>query len=364
MTFDSTKHPISWLLKHYRDGELQVRPPYQRKPVWAARQKCYLIESILLGLPVPEIYVQQTTTPDGDTTYAIVDGQQRVRTILQFVGSERDPNEADENKFILDQLESSSPWRNRGYDELSPQERQEFYNYKIVVRYLYTDDDDEVRDMFKRLNKFLTPLKPQELRNATYWGPFAKTASDLADDEYWAENRIVTPAAIRRQNDVEFISELLIGLLHGPQGGSAAVIDEYYLQYEDFEDEFPGQRQAVKTFADVKQVIERVLPDIKSLRWSNKTDFYSLFVALGEHLRTKRFDYDKAKECARALKKLSEDISLAQRDEYTGTDERVLSYAKALVRGANDKSRRAARHSALMAVLARFTKGRPDRARG
>src|SRR5207245_1440160 len=103
--------------------------------------------------------------------------------------------------------------------------------------------DDEVRDMFRRLNKYLTPLKPQELRNATYSGPFAVLVQKLADDKYWAEKGIVSPALIRRQNDVEFVSELMIGVLHGPQGGGAAVIDQYYSQYEDFEDEFPGQKR-------------------------------------------------------------------------------------------------------------------------
>ena len=102
--------------------------------------------------------------------------------------------------------------------------------------------------MFDRLNRYLSPLKPQELRHSTYRGPFLKLAERLADDEYWAENKIVTTAAIRRMGDVEFVSELLIGVMHGPQGGSAAIIDEYYAEYEDYEDEFPQQRSTVKSF--------------------------------------------------------------------------------------------------------------------
>jgi len=250
MNYDSSIQTISWFHDRYREGSLTISPPYQRKPVWAARQKCYLIESVLLDLPVPEIFVQQKTTPQGETTFAIVDGQQRIRTVLQFIGSEVDPNEQQHNKFKLDKLDSASPWRDMAFADLSDDQKKAFFGYRFVVRYLNTDSDDEVRDMFRRLNKFLTPLKPQELRNATYAGPFVRLVLDLADDEYWTENRIVTPSSIRRMGDVEFISELLIGVMHGPQAGSSAVIDDYYKQYEDYEEEFPSQRRTEKLFRE------------------------------------------------------------------------------------------------------------------
>ena len=75
----------------------------------------------------------------------------------------------------------------------------------------------------KRLNKYTLPLKPQELRNATYPGPFAKLSEQLADDDYWAVNRIISPARIRRMGDIEMMSDLLIGLLH-PFMGSGSTI--------------------------------------------------------------------------------------------------------------------------------------------
>ncbi len=100
MDFDSSMQSISWLRDRYREGSLEIKPPFQRRPVWTANQKCYLVESILLGLPVPEIYVQQITTADGDTTYAVVDGQQRVRTVLQFIGFDEDPDEQEHNKTL------------------------------------------------------------------------------------------------------------------------------------------------------------------------------------------------------------------------------------------------------------------------
>src|SRR5262249_26489884 len=153
---------------------------------------------------------------------------------------------------------------------------------------LNTENEDEIREMFRRLNKYLTPLKAQELRNATYSGPFVRLILKLADDDYWAENRIVTTEAIRRMGDVEVISELVIGLLHGPQGGTSGIIDDYYARYEDYEDEFPDQKVVTKLFDETKSLIQQMYPEIRDRRWANKSDYYSLFVALGAMLRSHR----------------------------------------------------------------------------
>ena len=126
MEFDSNTQPISWFNDRNNDGSLILKPPFQRKPIWAARQKCYLIESILLKLPIPEVYMQTVTSEDGKTTYAVVDGQQRIRTVLQFIGSERDIDQLDANKFALDKLLTTSPWRNYTFADLSPRRNGSF----------------------------------------------------------------------------------------------------------------------------------------------------------------------------------------------------------------------------------------------
>jgi len=358
MNYDSSIQTISWFHDRYREGSLTISPPYQRKPVWAARQKCYLIESVLLDLPVPEIFVQQKTTPQGETTFAIVDGQQRIRTVLQFIGSEVDPNEQQHNKFKLDKLDSASPWRDMAFADLSDDQKKAFFGYRFVVRYLNTDSDDEVRDMFRRLNKFLTPLKPQELRNATYAGPFVRLVLDLADDEYWTENRIVTPSSIRRMGDVEFISELLIGVMHGPQAGSSAVIDDYYKQYEDYEEEFPSQRRTEKLFRETLGTIQSILPEVKQTRWGNKTDFYTLFVASASLLKTSELPISKTSPIRRSLLDFAAKVDERLSDERVEAGNEVIDYARAVEKGANDKARRAARHTILVTLMSPFFKAK------
>ncbi len=351
MNFTSSVQTISWFRDRYREGTLKIKPPYQRKPVWVVRQKCYLIESILMGLPVPEIYIQQTTSSEGKTTHSIVDGQQRIRSVLQFVGSELDPDEEEYNKFALDKLDVNSAWRNITFEELLDDKRSEFYGYTFSVRYLNTENDDEVRDMFRRLNKYLTPLKPQELRNATYSGPFTAIVSRLANDDYWVENRIVTTAAIRRMADVEFVSELLIGVMHGPQGGSSKVIDEYYKQFEDYEDEFPGQRRATRLFNNTLTTIQKVLPNIKESRWNNKTDFYTLFIGTASLLRSGKLADEKITNLREALVSFAEKINARLAEEETRVSLEVIRYVRAVEKGANDKKRRADRHKSLLTIL-------------
>lgn len=351
MKFSCSTQTIAWFKDRYLEESLVIRPPYQRKPVWAARQKCTLVESILKGLPVPEIYVQRSTNSEGSTMYAVVDGQQRIRAVLQFAGSETDPEEVESNKFVLDKLPNDSPWKNQSIVEFSETERRAFFGYDFAVRFLDTDDDNEVRDMFKRLNRFLTPLNAQELRNATYLGPFAQLALQLANDDFWAENHLVSPGLIRRMRDVEFVSDLLIGVIHGPQGGSAAVIDTYYERYEDFEDEFPDQPRVEKQFTETLRAIRRITPDLRGTRWSNRTDFYTLFVAIAEILSHPGAELKKPKAARAKLQEFAESVYERLADESIDADADVVAYVRAVEKGANDKNRRAARDTTLKKLL-------------
>jgi len=351
MKYSSSEQSISWFRDRYRDGSLSIKPPYQRNPVWAGRQKCYLVDSILLNLPIPEIYIQRSTSVEGDEAFAIVDGQQRIRTVLQFIGVEMDPDEQDYNKFVLDQLDTNSPWRNCAFADLSDDTKKRFYGYIFAVRFLDTESEEPVRDMFRRLNQFLTPLKPQELRNARYVGPFVKFVNGLADNTYWAENRIITPASIRRMGDVEYVAELVIGVLHGPQSGSAATIDGYYAQYEDYDDEFPDQQRAAQLFDNTLDTLQRLLPDIKGTRWSNKGDSYTLFVVLAALLRQGTLPSDEVPKVTRLLHDFADEVDRRRSDETAAVSKNAITYLNAVERGANEKRRRADRHFALLEVI-------------
>lgn len=353
MKFESEKQNISWISNRYREGNLELKPSYQRKPVWALRQKCYLVESVLLGFPVPEVYMQATTTPEGVTTYDVVDGQQRIRALLQFIGNDKDAGEQDYNVFALEKLDVSSEYLGMTFDELSDDDKKQFWSYNITIRILHTSVEEEIREMFRRLNKNLTPLKPQELRNATYSGPFVKLSLELADEAFWAVKKIVSTAAIRRMADVEYVSELLIGTLHGPQGGSAKIVDSYYQKYEDYEEDFPSQRSTEKLFRETLKLIES-FNALSESRWSNKTDFYTLFVTLASLLRDKKLKKSGEKAFWSSVQQFGLDVDSYLTNSKKKVRPFIISYSKAVEKGVNDKARRGDRHIALLEAIGHF----------
>ncbi len=345
MRFFSSEQLISWFAQRDIDGSLDLSPSFQRRSVWTSKQKSTLIDSILQQFPIPEIYIRTITRPDGTSTYSVVDGQQRITAILEFLGV------GTRAALEIGRLDFVSPWDGYTFDRLSDEEKSRFYGHSLAVRYLTDVTTEEIEDLFRRLNKYVTPLSPQELRNATFTGPFIKLAESLADDPYWAENRIVEPTAIRRMRDIEFVSDLLIGVMHGPQSGNALTLDEFYRQYEEYDSEFPRQTQTRRVFNRVLDLLQLIFPDIKDTRWRNRTDFYTLFVVLSGHMRTPRPVQDPS-GLRDALDDLSNAIDLKRENEDADVPLHVIDYIRATERGSSDRSRRVTRHQALDAILA------------
>ena len=330
------------------EGNLILQPGFQRRRVWTDRQKSNLMESILLGLPVPEIYMQVKTDSEGKSEYIVVDGQQRIGSILDFVGvNYREP-------FELKGLDKNSNWIGYSFSTLTDEQKVDFYGHSMAVRYLQDANLEEIEDLFRRLNKYLTPLNPQELRNSTYKGPFLRLSEHFADDSFWPENGLATPAAIRRMGDIEFVSDLIIGVLHGPQAGNARTIDDYYAMYEDYEHEFPGQRGCRRRFTLALELVQEIVPGIRSTRWSNKTDFYSLFVATAHLLRDHMLPGDGIEEVRKAVAKFAHAIVEYQQDESASVNEEVANYVEAIRRGSSDRHRRGVRHQSLLSVISPF----------
>lgn len=352
MQHTPTTHPISWFTERETEGNLTLRPAFQRRLVWQDSQKSHLIESVLLRLPVPEIYMQIKTRPDGRSEYIVVDGQQRISAILDFAGvGSRTPLE-------LQHLDEHSQWQGYTFHDLSDEEKTHFYGHTMAVRYLQDAHDHEIEDLFRRLNKYLTPLNPQELRNATYRGPFLRLSESIAEESFWSENHLATPSNIRRMQDIQFVSDLIIGVLHGPQSGNARTLDDYYAMYEDYEREFPRQRACKRRFYRTLDLIQELLPDIRSTRWANKTDFYSLFVAIAHTLRTHSLPETKLDAVRQVLDDFSNDIVAYQADEDSSVRDEVIDYVEAMRRGSSDRHRRGVRHQALLVMISGFFKRR------
>ena len=328
MKISATNHKISWFLREDNDGQLDLSPDFQRRPVWTEEQASYLIDTILNKLPFPEIYVRSKSSPAGKTLHAVVDGQQRIRSILRF----------GRNDLELTGEEITPRLAGKSFEDLTDSEKEEFWDYEVVVRDLGAAKDGEIRDLFRRLNINSVVLTDQEFRHAKFKGRFIKLMEKLADDEWWSDMRIVNPRQIRRQEDVEYVSELFVGLMAGPQD-KKKTLDSFY---EEFETDLPESTELEEQFRKTRFLIERVLAPNEIRKWSGKSDFYTLFLAFDG--LTEKPVLKARKALRRKLMSFLADVSQAKKkDNVKRFDVSVHRYADAITRAATDASRRAER---------------------
>ncbi|UNS98030.1 DUF262 domain-containing protein [Streptomyces tubbatahanensis] len=166
---DSYPMSIGELANLYRDGEIDIHPEFQRIFRWSPEQSSRLIESILLGIPLPSMFVAQNEKGVWD----VVDGVQRMSTIFQFMGILKD-EEGDLHPPLvctkppfLTQLEGCSFEDREGTQRsLTSAQRIDFKRARVDVKIIKRESDNRTKyDLFQRLNSFGSMATPQELRN-------------------------------------------------------------------------------------------------------------------------------------------------------------------------------------------------------
>ena len=342
MKVNPTTYPISWFRDRNIDKALVLKPPYQRKPVWSPDQKAYLIDTIIKGYLIPEIYIHRETDAGGKTIFNIVDGQQRIRSILEFLN----------NDFVLSE-EYFPQYTDFNFDDLPSNIKTSIWDYTLFAREITNASEDEVRNLFKRMNKNVVALNAQELRHATYSGPFIKTMEEIAEDEFWAVNKIVTPNEIRRMKDVQFISDLFISMFHGIQDKTKEM-DNYYEFYE--ENGFKEKFELFKIFQNNVDAIIKIFPNLRDTRWKNKSDFYSLFMVINEISYDKIITSKKIKDIKKDLEGFSRKITEATKKEnkIKKYSKDVADYVNAVTKSTTDKDRRTLRHNIIKKILDKY----------
>ena len=337
----TTHRTVSWFRKSFLSNELILAAPFQRNPVWTNLQKSYLIDTILNGLPIPELYMQDLGDEQGVERHIVVDGQQRIRAILEFVQGE----------YSLEGDEVLRKWQGLRFDDMSPDEKKDIFSYKFVVRVLPAMEEEGVRKIFSRLNRNVVALNEQELRNATYWGPFIKTIQKIADDDqFWSESGIFSAADHRRMLDHEFISEIAIAYLNGAQNKKDK-LDTYYQLYEK---SFEQKDEMEKNFRSITGEISKLLPKLNSTRWKKKSDFYTLFLCLSTKISELPFSSDVRAGMAQRIVEFGgrvDRILRLEEADWDRQDANVVAYARAVSRAASDRGNRIARATALGNVL-------------
>lgn len=169
ITTDSYPMSISEIANLYRDGELDIHPEFQRIFRWSSAQRTKLIESVLLGIPLPSIFVAQNEGGVWD----VVDGVQRLSTLFQFMGLLRDDQDEPIEPFVceagpfLTSLEGVAYESFEGAEKwLTRAQQLDFKRSRIDVKIIKRESDNRAKyDLFQRLNSYGSIATPQELRN-------------------------------------------------------------------------------------------------------------------------------------------------------------------------------------------------------
>ena len=214
---------IQDLVGHYERGELNLTPWYQRRSVWRKTQKAYLINTIHDRKPVPSIYIRHFVDLDTERSVReIVDGQQRVRCVIEYRNNEFAARHPGHEVPAL-------------YRDLSRTQRKRFLESALSVGYLIDASDADVIEIFARINSVSKTLNPQERRNARYSGEFKQFCLEEAICRlpFWRRHRVFTDAQIARMAEVQFVSDLAINMVEGLQDFNATKINDYYRRYDD-----------------------------------------------------------------------------------------------------------------------------------
>lgn len=200
--------PLEMLANQVANGDLII-PFYQRKYVWKIEQASKLIESFLMGLPVPQVFFYVNR----DDQLEVIDGQQRILSIKYFLeGYFGEPdNQGRRQVFRLKGLAERSEFNGKTFSELPDRDKRRFRNSTLRAIHIKQlrpkNSGDSVFHIFERLNTGGTRLKPQEIRNAVYRGPIVEELERLNARPSW-QGILGLKSPDRSQKDVELVLRL------------------------------------------------------------------------------------------------------------------------------------------------------------
>ncbi len=268
---------ITDLVNLYSGEQLNLEPGFQRQSVWVERDRSKLIESILRNYPLPAIFLYRREE-DGRIIYDVIDGKQRLESILMFMGEMRG------RFWVRTQLPNTEEiewidWRRLCKRKLQPL----IEGYKIPV--IEVDGDiGDIIDVFVRINSTGKALTPQEKRHAKYYNShFLKEADKLARrfEWYFRNAEVLSPGQIARMKHVELICELMISVHQGDVVNRKTALDKV-MATGSFTDA-QTRKAAGKAQAALNR-LRRMFPKLHMTRFSQLTDFYSLTVLIGKFL--------------------------------------------------------------------------------
>lgn len=293
---------------------LILQPAFQRRFVWSSEHKENFIDTLLQGLPIPEIYIAQSgiDIQKIEAQEVVVDGQQRLNTIIQYI------NETEDSSVFGAIVPK--------FKDLSETDKRDFLGYNIVVRDLGDISSGEIIEIFKRINSTRYGLTEIELHNAVYDGKFIEVAKEILERIRLSELPFLTESKISRMEDLHFVLLLLSTIVHEGYFSRDSGIEKSIIEFNDY---FPNADEITEKFITTFKFIESLNLPVDSI-WLRKSSFFTLFVEL--YKNTNEVENNKLKNELLQLEerilenknkgKEENDYSLFYTYMYSGTNSR------------------------------------------
>ncbi len=263
--YNTLEYPIEVIVQKYCDGleddtnEIFI-PDYQREMAWDEENQSKFIESILLGLPIPYIFVADVSDEeeDYDARLEIIDGTQRIRTLKRFLN----------NELQLSNLKKLTELNGFEFKDFpKPRQRRFQRNTLRMIRLRETADEEVRRDLFERINSGSVELNAMEKRRGSQPGLFLNLIEDLSQNPRFLQLCSFSQASIDRRDPQEYVLRFF-AFLENYQSFSGHVHDflDSYLKSKNAALEQSGQATETlnclrHTFLSVLSVIEELAPN-------------------------------------------------------------------------------------------------------
>ncbi len=330
MKTTATNKKVRELMTALTAGSLVPRPYFQRRLVWTAPIKQMFVRTVLEGYPFPEIFLcdGEVDLTTGEGKQLVVDGQQRITTLHQYFSDSPDLRLGDLPPYV----------------KLDNDQKQAFLDYEIVVRDLGRLTENQVQEVFYRMNSTNYSLNAMEVNNARFAGALKVYAEEVSNWPFFEAHDVFSTVDVRRMNDVRWSLTLIISVVAGYFNRDGE--HEAYLRR--YNDEFPDRDHVDRLLRKTSELIERCDLGDKT-RAFQKNDLLTLMVEI----------YKKGPDQVLNVDALGEDL----RSFYDAVDavsdgrlpsqwaEQAATYHAAVISGSNERARRLRRAVSLSEVL-------------
>lgn len=345
--FDRNKKTIKDIYEQFNTGKLTVDQSYQRRHVWMPQDKVRLIETILMGLIVPEVFFWPASIePEtGNTLTHIVDGQQRIDAIVDFIDCKYKLN----SKYLIDDR-MKELYGNLSFSELPADAKTAIWTYKLSI----VDIDkswtmEQIKTMFYRLNLTNYSLNEQERRNSKS-SAFGDKSEALAKNEFWNDLRVFSANDARRMKDTEYCCSIYILAQEGvvDQTGSQKV-NQYY---DDYSEEYDTDNVLTNRIIEAMELIKSWSNKDTISFISKKAQMYTMFCIalrlLKESIENTDIIKNKIKKFIMAYNLFKNEYEMSFEDEkLTNLYEAIKKYKLASSEGINKYQNRMIRYEQL-----------------